>query len=186
MEEKHQLAKYRRLHRPRLLQSRLSQAGSWSSPRRPIMHCKKMACMPQSYRYNMSKQNTDGLTTGPNGMNVTNWQDYSIMHKYCKWLLDPNYTRLFGGRDDGLWEWPDLSYHSLVGSFKIEFFFFLLDPNYILMDFVNFCGHSTMILQRLGLLFLLFWYFSKTAHHLLESVPQHSVRFSYYFWISLN
>jgi hypothetical protein len=34
--------------------------------------------------------------------------------------------RLFGGRDGGLWEWPDLSCHSLVGSFKIEFFFFCL------------------------------------------------------------
>jgi hypothetical protein len=32
--------------------------------------------------------------------------------------------RLFGGRDGGLWEWPDSSCHSLVGSFKIEFFFF--------------------------------------------------------------
>jgi hypothetical protein len=32
--------------------------------------------------------------------------------------------RLFGGRNGGLWEWPDLSYHSLVGSLKIEFFFF--------------------------------------------------------------
>jgi hypothetical protein len=32
--------------------------------------------------------------------------------------------RLFGGRDGGLWEWSDLSCHSLVGSFKIEFFFF--------------------------------------------------------------
>jgi hypothetical protein len=33
--------------------------------------------------------------------------------------------RLFGGRDSGLWEWPDSSCHSLVGSFKIEFFFFV-------------------------------------------------------------
>jgi hypothetical protein len=30
---------------------------------------------------------------------------------------------LFGGRDGGLWEWPDSSCHSLVGSFKIEFIF---------------------------------------------------------------
>jgi hypothetical protein len=30
---------------------------------------------------------------------------------------------LFGGRDGGLWEWHDSSCHSLVGSFKIEFFF---------------------------------------------------------------
>jgi hypothetical protein len=34
----------------------------------------------------------------------------------------------FGGRDGGLWEWPDLSCHSLVGSFKIEFFFFVIEP----------------------------------------------------------
>jgi hypothetical protein len=33
---------------------------------------------------------------------------------------------LFGGRDGGLWEWPDSSCHSLVGSFKIEFFFYYL------------------------------------------------------------
>jgi hypothetical protein len=32
--------------------------------------------------------------------------------------------RLFGGRDGGLWEWSDLPCHSLVGSFKIELFFF--------------------------------------------------------------
>jgi hypothetical protein len=31
--------------------------------------------------------------------------------------------RLFGGQDGGLWEWSDLSCHSLVGSFKIAFFF---------------------------------------------------------------
>jgi hypothetical protein len=32
--------------------------------------------------------------------------------------------RLFGGRDGGLWEWSDLSCHSLVGSLKVEFFLF--------------------------------------------------------------
>jgi hypothetical protein len=37
--------------------------------------------------------------------------------------------RLFGGRDGGLWEWPDSSCHSLVGSFKIEFFFFFSHAN---------------------------------------------------------
>jgi hypothetical protein len=42
--------------------------------------------------------------------------------------------RLFGGRDGGLWEWPDSSCHSLVGSFKIEFFFFLTDTPGALAD----------------------------------------------------
>jgi hypothetical protein len=37
--------------------------------------------------------------------------------------------RPFGGRDGGLWEWSDLSCHSLVGSFKIEFFFFCFDEH---------------------------------------------------------
>jgi hypothetical protein len=30
---------------------------------------------------------------------------------------------LFRGQDGGLWEWSDLSCHSLVGSFKADFFF---------------------------------------------------------------
>jgi hypothetical protein len=37
--------------------------------------------------------------------------------------MKENIPRLFRGRDGGLWEWPDSSCHSLVGGFKIEFFF---------------------------------------------------------------
>jgi hypothetical protein len=43
------------------------------------------------------------------------------VHPASAWWPEP---RLFRGRDGGLWEWSDLSCHSLVGSFKIEFFFF--------------------------------------------------------------
>jgi hypothetical protein len=41
------------------------------------------------------------------------------VHPASAWCPEP---RLFGGRDGGLWEWPDSSCHSLVGSFNIEFF----------------------------------------------------------------
>jgi hypothetical protein len=44
--------------------------------------------------------------------------------------------RLFGSRDDGLWEWPDSSCHSLVGSFEIEFF-----SSYCLKSSFKECGY---------------------------------------------
>jgi hypothetical protein len=42
-----------------------------------------------------------------------------MVHPASAWCPEP---RLFGGRDSGLWEWSDFSCHSLVGSFKKEFF----------------------------------------------------------------
>jgi hypothetical protein len=42
------------------------------------------------------------------------------VHPALAWCPEPC---LFGGRDGGLWEWPESSCHSLVGNFKIEFFF---------------------------------------------------------------
>ena len=41
----------------------------------------------------------------------------TTLPRHCKRI------KIFGGRDGGLWEWPDSSCHSLVGSFKIEIFF---------------------------------------------------------------
>jgi hypothetical protein len=42
-----------------------------------------------------------------------------------------------------LWEWPDLSCHSLVGSFKIEFFFFFESYTMIMQHYFSVQDKST-------------------------------------------
>jgi hypothetical protein len=76
----------------------------------------------------------------------------------CSSQQHMDWSLVFGGWDGGLWEWADMSCHSLVGSFKIKFLFLFV---WLLQSMENGTGtpgptaRTRMDVELLGILVLL-------------------------------